>query len=441
MKLKDLKLTLNVTLLNKARKKAQFEFKLNKCHKTLLMQIVMILAFYKKWKDHEVIYAISRALDYPSQTLSENTERKTIAICEFLLTELKNKWCFCAKSASKIINIAMGLYIQTPLSEYTSNIKPLHTMVGYKNQTMQKAVAHAVENMHLHYADTIFVDACCGTGSLFWGLNTYQWKAVILNDLNPERTNFLNVILHEPWHLIFTILEEGIDQSDTDKTDIRRANLKKYRQELQRFKEEAQKNAAIAKKSIKVDCNISIAAYTFLRQCLSKEHMENSDDILEKLARILCAHLKLLNSNVKITIADATHYLKPRFQININHQILTVDTNRLVIFDPPYIGSEETCNVADCNYSKFHEQVGKLLQKAEFTWLYHCRSTAPKSSNIFSNDEWQKILKNELGHYFFNRNLYYEKIHLNTDTELIISNRLYNSEKQNLWTNDAQVIK
>ena len=93
-------------------------------------------------------------------------------------------------SLSSIIECIIASFIITPVSEYTSNIPPLYTIVGSKNTIMQKETASAVDAMNLTHESMTLIDGCCATGSLFFGLDTYPWKEVILNDLNPLRTNF-----------------------------------------------------------------------------------------------------------------------------------------------------------------------------------------------------------------------------------------------------------
>ena len=48
--------------------------------------------------------------------------------------------------------------------------------------------------MKLNTSEMTLIEGCCSTGSLFFGLDTYNWKGVTLNDMNPLRTNFLNVL-------------------------------------------------------------------------------------------------------------------------------------------------------------------------------------------------------------------------------------------------------
>ena len=59
---------------------------------------------------------------------------------------------------------------------------------------MQVATADAVDAMEIPHESFTLIDGCCATGSFFFELKTYPWKAVVLNDLNPLRTNFLNVL-------------------------------------------------------------------------------------------------------------------------------------------------------------------------------------------------------------------------------------------------------
>ena len=49
-------------------------------------------------------------------------------------------------------------------------------------------------------------------------------------------------------------------------------------------------------------------------------------------------------------------------------------------------------------------------------------------------------MKMKLGQYFMNKGFYFQKVHLNEDTELLISNRQYDAEAQFLWTDMAENI-
>ena len=100
---------------------------------------------------------------------------------------------------------------------------------------MQAEVSNAIEKMKLPMPQTILVDACTATGSLFFGLKTYPWERVVLNDLNPLRTNFLNVIQKKPLKLIKKLLNE--DFSYIKDRETKNSCLKKYRDETAAFYE------------------------------------------------------------------------------------------------------------------------------------------------------------------------------------------------------------
>lgn len=99
----------------------------------------------------------------------------------------------------------------------------------------------------------------------------------------------------------------------------------------------------------------------------------------------------------------------------------------------PYIGSEYTCAVTGYKYQPFHQKVSDFLQNAKYPFLYYCRSTPPKSDNTFNREDAEHIMKMKLGQYFMNKDYYFQKVYLDKDTELMISNRLYNTEIQFQW--------
>ena len=151
-----------------------------------------------------------------------------------------------------------------------------------------------------------------------------------------------------------------------------------------------------------------------------------SGKIMERIFRFLPAHLKL--QNAFITQLDCLSYLK------------NDDTNKLVLLDVPYIGSEHTCAVTGYKYQPFHQKVADFLQNAEYPFLYYCRSTPPKSDNIFNRADAEHIMKMILGQNFMNKGYYFQKVPLKEDTELMISNQFYNSEVQFQWTNTDKNI-
>lgn len=80
--------------------------------------------------------------------------------------------------------------------------------------------------------------------------------------------------------------------------------------------------------------------------------MERAGKIIERVFRFLPAHLKLQNS--VITQQDCLGYLK------------NDDTEKLLLLDVPYIGSEHTCAVTGYKYQPFHKKVADYLQNAEY---------------------------------------------------------------------------
>ena len=282
-------------------------------------------------------------------------------------------------------------YLVLPTSFYTDCISPLYTIVGSKNTTMQKATAEAVDAMAIPHESFTLVDACCATGSLFFGLKNHPWKSVILNDLNPLRTNFMNVLKTKPLKLIKKLLET--DLSFIEQADTKNPMLKAYKKATTGY---AEKRA----KYKRVDCNVEIAYQMFITQCIDKAMIEKADKILERVFRFLPAHLKL--QNAIITQCDCLGYLD------------NGDTNKLVLLDVPYIGSENTCSVSGYKYQPFHKKVADYLQNAEYSFLYYCRSTPPKSDSIFNKSDAEHIMKMKLAQYFMNKGYYFQKVDLIT---------------------------
>ena len=147
---------------------------------------------------------------------------------------------------------------------------------------------------------------------------------------------------------------------------------------------------------------------------------------MERIFRFLPAHLKL--QNAIITQQDCLGYLK-----NDN-------TEKLLLLDVPYIGSEHTCAVTGYKYQPFHQKVAEYLQNAEYPFLYFCRSTPPKSDKTSTRADAEHIMKMKLGYHFIDKGYYFQKTFLKEDTELIISNQLYDEESQFQWTSLEQEI-
>lgn len=158
----------------------------------------------------------------------------------------------------------------------------------------------------------------------------------------------------------------------------------------------------------------------FIAQCIDKAMVERAGKIIERVFRFLPAHLKL--QNTVITQQDCLSYLH------------NDDTNKLILLDVPYIGSEHTCAVTGYKYQPFHQKVADFLQNTEYPFLYYCRSTPPKSDNTFNREDAEHIIKMKLAQYFMNKGYYFQKIHLDKDTELMVSNCQYDTETQFPWT-------
>lgn len=154
--------------------------------------------------------------------------------------------------------------------------------------------------------------------------------------------------------------------------------------------------------------------------------IEKSDKIYQRTFRFLPAHLKLRNA--VITQQDCLSYLQNNA------------TNKLILLDVPYMGSEHTCGIIGYNYKPFHEKVAEYLHNATFPFLYYCRSTPPKSDSVFNRVDAEHIMKMKLAQHFMDKGYYFQKISLKEDTELIISNRLYDADTQFQWTSLDQEI-
>lgn len=164
----------------------------------------------------------------------------------------------------------------------------------------------------------------------------------------------------------------------------------------------------------------------YIVQCIDKAIVEKAGKIMERIFRFLPEHLKL--QNAVITQQDCLNYLK-----NDN-------TNKLVLLDVPYIGSEHTCAVTGYKYQPFRQKVADFLQNAEYPFLYYCRSTPPKSDSTYNREDAEHIMKMKLTQYFMNKGYYFQKVPLKEDTELMISNQLYDEESQFQWRKIEQNI-
>ena len=406
---KDIKINIRKKLWEKAIKRAKSEFQF--VHTTTdALNTILLLGLYKSnaKKRTDNLYLAYSSI---AEMQSDYHRAFTIEVIGELLDGLKSKHNDI--TYSQIVESTMTDYIALPLNFYTDNISPVYTIVGSKNNTMQKATTSAVESTNPHHEQTTLADACSATGSLYFGLNTYNWKSVILNDLNPLRTNMLNVIKHQPLKLIKSILSSPVFSN------------KEYLSEYMTEAHSITKGYEVKRQHYhKIDCNIDIATMTFIFQCVSKQYPEDNNKILNRITRIIPASVKL--QNTIITQEDCLKYLDN-------------DVNKFVLLDVPYIGSEYTCYARGYKYKRFHKTIAEKLYNANYPFLYYCRSTPPKAYNPHNEQDAMHIQKMKLAEYFFNKRLYFEKVYLKEDTELIISNRHY-SDFQFQWETINQEI-
>lgn len=407
MQRKDIKIQINTILWEMAQEKIESDFG-KRYVKTDCMLIFILLALYKRKSRLRTSDNLYLAINHPDQLAPSVYKTITIAVYDGLLEMLQEQ--HPKFTQSQLIESAITDYLVLPMTFYTDCISPLYTIVGSKNHTMQVATANAVEAMNLPHESLTLVDGCCATGSLFFGLKSYPWKSVIMNDLNPLRTNFLNVIKKESLKLIKKILEA--DLSFIEQAETKNPVLSVYKKTTTDYVE---KRANY----IKTDCNVDIAYMMFITQCIDKAMIERTDKIMERVFRFLPAHLKL--QNAIITQQDCLKYLN------------NDDADKLVLLDVPYIGSEYTCSVVGYKYQPFHKKVADCLQNAEFPFLYYCRSTPPKSNKVFNEVDAEYITKMKLGQHFMNKGYYFQKVLLDNDTELMVSNRQYDTETQFQW--------
>ena len=406
---KDIKINIRKKLWEKAVKKAKSEFIFVHTN-TDALSIILLLELYKSYakkKTDNLFLAYSSI----QEMLSDIQITFTIEVIGELLDGLKSK--HNDKTYSQIVESALTNYILLTTSFYTDNISPIYTIVGSKNSTKQKATASAIETMNLNHKQITLVNECCATGTLFFGLKSYQWKSIIFNDLNPLRTNFLNVLKQEPLKLIKTILSTPVFSN--------KEHLSEYMTKAHSITKGYE---AKRMHYHKVDCNIDIATATFLIQCINKQYPEDKDKIFNRITKIIPASIKL--QNAIIAQEDCLKHLDN-------------DMNKFVLLDVPYIGSEYTCSVKGYNYNKFHKSIANKLLNADYPFLYYCRSTPPKANNPYNEQDATYIQKMKLAEYFFDKGFYFEKVYLKEDTELIISNRHY-SDIQFQWTDEKQNI-
>lgn len=412
---KDIKIRINTILWEMAQKKIESDFG-KKYAQTDCLLIIMLLALYKRKSRFRTSDNLYLAIGQPDQLAPSAYKTMTIAVYNILLVMLQEQ--YPEFTYSQLIESTIADYLVLPMTFYTDCISPLYTIVGSKNHTMQVTTADAVDAMKLPCESFTLIDGCCATGSLFFGLKSYNWKSVVLNDLNPLRTNFLNVLQTEPLKLIKRIL--NADLSFIEKPNTKNPVLSAYKKSTTAYAESRVKYK-------RIDCNIDIAYQMFITQCIDKAMIERAGKIMERVFRFLPAHLKL--QNAVITQQDCLNYL------NNNN------TDKLVLLDIPYIGSENTCSVSGYKYQPFHKKVADCLQNADYPFLYYCRSTPPKSDSTFNEADAEHIMKMKLAQHFMNKGYYLQKVRLDNDTELMISNRQYDIKTQFQWADmDENII-
>ena len=116
----------------------------------------------------------------------------------------------------------------------------------------------------------------------------------------------------------------------------------------------------------------------FITQCIDKAHIEQSSEIIKRVLRFLPACMKLQNAT--ITQQDCLTYLANN------------TSDKLVLLDTPYIGSESICGIKGYDYNKFHKKVAVNLHNAQYPFLYYCRITPPKSEDTLSSKDAELIL-------------------------------------------------
>lgn len=403
MKKKDIKIEINTILWDKVKKKLLLAFN-KEFSDADTLRIISLLYLYKgKNKQRK---ASNYDIVSPDPT-KEIYESKTIEVYADVMDKLKETCGHCTNSEAVKRAIADFLYL--PLNFYTDNLTPVYTFIGSKNIKMQKAVAAAIRKMNLDCKNTVLMDGCCGTGSLFLGLDTYEWEHVILNDMNPIRTNFLNVLKKKGLKFVKYILEDGRWQLEKGK---HLTSKKEFKEELNQYCEKR-------KNYHKVDCNIEIAMKTLLYHCWEGRNVETGDKVFNRILKILPACLKL--QNAEITQEDCLIYLD--------------NNNKLIILDVPYIGTEKQCEIKGYDYDKFHKKMANKLQQANYPFLYFCRSSAPKSNESILKKDAEISMKKNLANYLYKKGYFFQKVHLNNKkvTELIVSNQQYDSNCQFKW--------
>lgn len=462
---RDVTVTIKDAIWMQARNKLQQLFQ-KKLKETEILEVTILLTMFllekdaKKHKEQAggaTEKIVNKAEDVRNSLLnpsdvSEDALPFTIAVYSELLESLVENWKKQISSKklknsirrNDIIEYALAIVATTDTIEYLVPLQALYTFTGYKNPEMQAATASAVSAMNLPTQDLTLVEVCCGSAALTLGLEHSEWKQIVLNDLDPLKTNFINVLIHEPIKLVDTILGIGITYKSKYTQD--KTKIESFVKEIDAF-------AKRRKKYHQVACDIEIAAKFFLCAC-TKNNFRNrylaKETILKRLLCFLPAAFKLWESNTVVTQEDAMIFLENNCTINIPRgDALHLNTQRFIISDTPYPCSEEYSGLEGYNYEKFHGKVANRLIHAEYPFLYFCRSTATKSDSR-PIDIKNHAMKLFLARLFFDKGLLYDKVRLSwgckqkedgstteSAPELIISNRHY-SDNQFIWNSDSQ---
>lgn len=411
MQTKDITIKINQILWNKMEEKISLTFG-NLTHTNSIL-FICFLSLYKPKDSYRSSDNIYHAIDSPLELNNQHHIRRTISIYTKIIERMKIN--HPEQTYSQLITYAITDFLVIPYTFYTNNISPIYTIVGSKNKYMQKKTSDTIRQMNLQTDKISFIDICTGTGSLFFGIDNYTWKKITLNDLNPLRTNFLKVLKEKIFKFIKMLLET--DFSFINIPDEKNRIVSEYKTELKAYEQKR-------KKYKKVDKNIDIAYKTFIVQCIDRAHIESHNCIFDRMVRFFPAHLKL--RNVEITQIDCLEYAKDS------------TPDKILLIDPPYIGSETFCAISDYNYANFHSRLSDMLQQAHYPFLYFCRSSVPKTllPDIAEHDR-KHVLKMKLAEHFFNKGFFFENYQISDYTELIISNRHY-SNNQFEWTDLSQ---
>ncbi len=361
----------------------------------------------------------------------KSTKKIKIRLHNIVISEInkhnKNQAIPISESAivNKIVQLSIVDFLNKDIVEYTHNLKPIYSFTGYKNAKMRKETAKAIENMPINHNILDLIDVCCGSGGLSFSCNT-NFNSNILNDLTPHKVNLLNVLKTNPDKLIKELFKEFEKTNYLKSESIKKDYDKRINSYDKKYKNRS-----------KCTINIDVAIAVLIGQYLDKPDPD-IDKISNLIFQILPIHLKLKDAT--ITKLDCRTYLS-----NDN-------TNKLVILDTPYIGSEYYTGIDDFDYKKFHKDVSQRLFEAEYHWLYFCRITPPSKIKKYLRDvdrfdpiaDGIDVMSKLLMPHFFNKGYYFNLVYLKFpnnryEIEVMISNVKY-SNTQFEWIKYEDLI-